>query len=137
MHQCAFPDKEIIQALRRANAEKKKSHKTSGTRAAFKPLSFDFAKAFVELVRIKYGKERASKNPRTFEEVMERLLLALFCTDPAARHGYKQVAGILFGPHGQFVKEQNRAMGLPARKKRDASVPVGVSLNGRQSEWEM
>ncbi len=137
MHQCAFPDKEILQALRRANAEKKKSHKERGVRTTFRPLSFDFAKAFVELLRVGYAKERVKENPRTFEEVMERLLFALFCTDPAARHGYKQVAGILFGPHGQFVKEQNRAMGLPARKKRDASAPMGVSLNGRQSEWEM
>ncbi len=101
-----FPDASIEAALRRANAEKKRRDASGAARGRKKPrpLSYDFARAFVELLRKKYAREQTLAEPRTFEDLMEHLLDALYCAEPNTRHGYKQVAGILFAPFANFAR---------------------------------
>ena len=135
MSHITFSDAVIKAALRRANAEKRKKQKQEqgGRLRNFRPLSYDFARAFVELVRNKYQKLRLSDDPMAFEDVLERMLFALYCLEPDARHGYKKVAGILFEPYSRFAREHNRLKGTVSGKPGTAGHPRSVrSLEGNQ-----
>ena len=145
MPQCVFSDRSIGLVLRRANAEKRKRHKWRKDGTKFRPLGFDFAKAFVELLSRGYSKEQGKNNPRTFEQLMESLLITLSCSHADTRHGYKQIAGLLFEPHSRFARELKRRAGTESALQQRRNMPAGlrgikpvrVIAEGRQLGWRM
>jgi|GEM_PF-6981209 len=143
MPRISFSDKEVAAAIRRVNAERKAFCRQSDSKLKFRALSHEFARAFVHLLRNKYRKEKMEEDPRQFEDLMERLLYRLFCVEPDLRHGYKQVAGILFGPLGNYAKARKgnvRVSGQkhsPGSKKPEGGGPIRVILEGKQRAWSM
>ena len=131
MPKFTFSEEAIKKALRRANAEKRELHKKLGTRTKFRPLGFDFARAFLELLRSKYVP--VPDDSDAFNTLMESLLWAMYCADRDTRHGYKQIAGWLFEPYSKLSRERSRIPGNVQRGR--GSVRVRLRTEGKQTSW--
>lgn len=105
--------REVEVALRKVRRERGRIpiKNKMGRKTKIRPLSFDFAHAFICLLQKKYQ----GGDTRAFEEVMEALLDALSCFDTEVRSAYKSVAGHVLGLHGLLVQEKNRRRGTKTR----------------------
>jgi len=118
-----LPLQEIEAAVKRVNGEHQECPR----------CGIDFARAFLELLRKKYQNLQTKHDLRTFDQLMDDLLNALYCFDSDTRSAYRQIAGIVLGTHGNFQQKRMKAAGIsPLEHKKNAALHRSLFLDARQ-----
>ncbi|HEX8993762.1 MAG TPA: hypothetical protein VF803_00735 [Candidatus Paceibacterota bacterium] len=95
------------------------------------PIQSHFARAFLELLRQKYRDAPKKNDQRPFEEMMESLLNVMHVRQLDIRHGYKQLAGIIFGERGNRSQARSRVLGAVVPKRTPKRSKPHMSAGGQ------
>ncbi len=89
------------------------------------PIQSHFTYAFIRLLNEEYQKLSGEDDKNAFYESWNTVLNRIGPHSESMRHGYKQVAGIIFGAHGNNAQARARRFGKhkPEAASKDKKVP--------------